>query len=98
MKILALEKELPNVIAKESQPLLKEEARRVWELHQAGALREIYFNSNQHTAVIVLECPNVEEAQGLLSTLPLVKAGLVEFEVIPLVPYDGLARLFAEAT
>lgn len=98
MKILALEKEIPGAAAEAYQQLLKDEARRVWELLQAGVLREIYFNSNEHTAVIVLECPNVEGAQGLLSTLPLVKAGLVEFDVIPLVPYDGLVRLFAKAT
>ena len=94
MKILALEKELPGVTAGAHQPLLKNEASRIWELQQAGVIREIYFNSNQHTSVIVLECSSVEETLRLLSTLPLVMAGLIEFEVIPLAPYDGFARLF----
>jgi hypothetical protein len=70
----------------------------VWELQQSGAIGEIYFNSNLHSAVIVLECINIEEAQRLLSTRPLVMAGVFEFELIPLVPYDGPARLFADAT
>jgi hypothetical protein len=96
MKILALEKELPGETARVTQPLLKDEARRIWKLQQSGAIREIYFDSNQHTAVLVLECAHIAEAQGLLATLPLVMAGLIEFELIPLVPYDGLARLFAE--
>jgi hypothetical protein len=95
MKILALEKELPGAAAEAYQPLLKAEARRIWELQQSGAIREIYFNSEQHSAVIMLECAHVAEAQGLVDSLPLVKAGLIEFELIPLVPYDGLARLFA---
>jgi len=30
----------------------------------------------------------------MLGTLPLVQAGLIAFEVIPLKPYPGLARLF----
>jgi muconolactone delta-isomerase len=94
MKILALEKELPNATAEALQPHLKAEALRVWELQQSGLLREIYFNSSQHTAVLVLECPSVEEARQLLSTLPLVAAGVIEFEIIPLAPYDGFARLF----
>jgi hypothetical protein len=98
MKILALEKGLPGVIMAAYQPLLEDEARRVWELQQSGAIREIYFNSIQHTAVLMLECTNVEEAQQLVATLPLVIAGSIEFELIPLVPYDGLARLFAEVT
>jgi hypothetical protein len=46
----------------------------------------------------MLECTNVDEAQQLVATLPLVMAGLIEFERIPLVPYEGLVRLFAEAT
>ena len=32
-----------------------------------------------------------------LALLPLVKAGLIAFEVIPLKPYPGLARLFGGA-
>ena len=94
MKILALEKELPGATAEAFQPLLKDEARRVWELQQSGALREIYFSADQHTAILMLECPSVEEARRVLSSLPLVTAGLIEFEIIPLAPYDGFARLF----
>lgn len=94
MKILALEKELPGATAEKFQPLLKDEARRVWELQQSGTLREIYFNADQHTAILVLECADAEEAQQILSTLPLVAAGLIEFEIVPLAPYGGFARLF----
>jgi hypothetical protein len=36
------------------------------------------------------------EAQRLLETLPLVQAGLITFEVIPLIPYPGFERLFGE--
>jgi len=28
-------------------------------------------------------------ARHLLATLPLVQAGLINFDIIPLVPYDG---------
>jgi hypothetical protein len=94
MKFLALERELPNAIAEAFQPLLNAEARGVWELQQSGALREIYFNADQHSAVLMLECTDIEAAQRLLATLPLVQAGLIIFDIIPLVPYDGYARLF----
>jgi muconolactone delta-isomerase len=95
MKILALEKELPNSTAEAFQPLLKDEARGVWELQQTGALREIYFRADQHTAILVLECTSIEAARRLLDTLPLVQAGLITFDLIPLIPYDGYGRLFA---
>ena len=97
MKILALEKELPGAGPERFAPLLKDEARRVWELTQSGALREVYFRADRQSAVFVLECAGVEEAQGLLAGLPLVAAGLIEFDLIPLVPYPGFARLFAGA-
>jgi hypothetical protein len=95
MKILALERESLSATPEQFQLLLKAEAQRIWELQQAGVIREIYFNSDLHTAVIMLECPDGVEAGRTLGTLPLVTARLIEFELIPLAPYDGLARLFA---
>ncbi len=95
MKLLALEVEQSSLTAADFQPHLEAEARRVWELQQSGQLREIYFNADRHTAVLVLECTNIEAARHLLATLPLVLAGLITFELIPLAPYDGFAHLFA---
>jgi muconolactone delta-isomerase len=95
MKFLALERELPNTTAEAFQPLLRDEARRLWELQQSGALREVYFNADQHTAVLILECGDGEMARHLLASLPLLQAGLINFDVITLVAYDGFARLFA---
>jgi muconolactone delta-isomerase len=94
MKILAFEIELPGSTPAAFQPLLAAEARRIWELQQSGKVREIHFRADRHTAVLMLECENVEAARRVLSNLPLVEAGLIQFEIIPLAPYDGFARLF----
>ncbi len=94
MKILAIEKEekdLPNQLF---EPHLKAEAARVWELYQAGSIREFYFRSDREEAVLVLECVDVQEAARLLNTLPLVRQGLIGFELIPLKAYPGFERLF----
>ena len=96
MKILALEKEIPNTSPEQFTPHLKVEAACVWELYQNGHIREIYFRGDRKEAVLILECVDVEEADQLLDSLPLVQAGLIEFEVIPLVPYPGFERLFGE--
>ena len=96
MKILALEKERPGVTPEQFSPHLRAEAARVWELHQSGVLRETYFRQERHEAVLILECADSAEAQQVLSTLPLVKEGLITFDIIPLMPYSGFARLFAE--
>jgi len=94
MKILALEKELPGATDQGFQAHTKSEALRVWELYQTGTLREIYFRAGRNEAVLMLECSDTAEAQDVLGSLPLVKAGLISFDVIPLVPYPGFARLF----
>ena len=97
MKILALEKEAPGATSEQFQAHSKAEARRVWELYLAGVVRETYFRADHKEAVLVLECASAVDAQEILATLPLVKAGLIEFEVIPLAPYPGFGRLFGES-
>jgi hypothetical protein len=76
------------------KPLLRAEALEVWKLYQSELLREIYFRTDQSSTVLILECGRVEEAQQILSTLPLVIEKLITFEVIPLAPYPGFTRLF----
>ena len=96
MKILALEKEIPGVTEDTFKPYLKEEAAKVWELYKAGVFRELYFRQDAPNAVLILECDGIEEANQALSTLPLVREGLIAFDVIPLAPYPGFSRLFGE--
>ncbi len=95
MKILALEMPVPGAEGYDCQPLLLAEAARAWELQQAGMIREIYFRADRSDAILVLEAADVAEARAVLATLPLVEAGMIAFEIIPLRPYPGFARLFA---
>jgi hypothetical protein len=95
MKILAMEREAPGVADADFEPHLRAEAERVWQLYQAGVFRELYFRQDWPGAVLILECADASEAREVLNTLPLVKEGLIAFDIIPLVPYPGFARLFA---
>ena len=95
MKIIALERELPTTKSEDYTPeLLKEEAEHVWNLYKSGKIRENYFREDVHAVVLILECNDKSEAENLLKEFPLVKASLITFEIIPLVNYDGLERLF----
>ena len=94
MKILAMEVETGGIKPEQFQPHLKAEAQRVWELYQKGTIRELYFRPDRSEAVLILECGDADEAKDVLASLPLVEAGLIGFEIIPLVPYPGFARLF----
>jgi hypothetical protein len=96
MKILALERELPGATPEQFQRYAKAEARTAWELHQSGAIRELYFRADRSEAVLVLECASIADAQAVLAGLPFVREGLITFELIPLRAYPGFARLFGE--
>ena len=94
MKIIAIEKMLKDVDATKDRQLLMDEARAVWQLQQEGLVREIYFHTEERKAVLIMEAGSAHAAKEALDRLPLVRGGTVEFEFIPLRPYDGFARLF----
>ena len=96
MKILAMEKETAGVKPEQFTPYLKPEAKCVWELYQSGIIREAYFRQDRSNAVLILECTDAETARRELDVLPLARAGLINFELIPLIPYPGFARLFSD--
>jgi muconolactone delta-isomerase len=98
MRILAIERPVAGATDAQFTPELRAaEARQAWNLYQAGVIRELYFHADEAMAVLVLECPDVAAADAALESLPMVTAGLIEFEVLPLRAYPGFARLF-EAT
>ena len=96
MKILGIEYECSGATEEHFQQHAKSEARKVWELIQAGIVREVYFRADKNEAVLILECSSVQEAEAMLSGLPFVQHNLIRFELIPLRAYPGLERLFAE--
>ena len=99
MRILAIERPVPGVSPEQfTAEIAAAEARRVWQLNQQGVIRELCFRADEPAAVLALECTDVAGARAVLATLPLVQAGLIEFEVIPLRAYPGFARLFAQTT
>jgi hypothetical protein len=69
MKILALEHEVPNAGADMFSLHAAAEARKVWELHQAGVIRELYFRADRTEAVLILECGSIAEALDVLGCL-----------------------------
>ncbi|MCU7495476.1 MAG: superoxide dismutase [Ignavibacteria bacterium] len=96
MKILALEAESPGIEKGRFKPFLKEEALKIWELYQNGTLRELYFSAEADSAILILECSSIQEAESVLSVLPLVRENLISFQLIALKPYPGFKRLFEE--
>jgi hypothetical protein len=43
-------------------------------------------------------CADVTEAERLVAALPIARAELLDFEIIPLRPYIGFRELFRDPT
>ena len=97
MKIIALERELSKATPDLFQLFAIEEAQTAWDLYQVGAIRELYFRADQPMAVLILEAATIEEARKLLDSLPFVREGLIQFDLIPLKAYSGFSRLFGHS-
>jgi hypothetical protein len=95
LKFLSLEIENYLVEWKNVDPdLLKAEARCLYDLQQASVIRQVYFREDTKSAVIEWECVSISEVKEFIGTFPLVMAGMIHFEIIPLIPYSGYSRLF----
>lgn len=96
MKILAISKLPPGITLEELLHHQAAEAAKVWELYKSGVLREIYLQTEQPGAVLMLECASREEAIAVLDSLPMVKASALDFDIIPLGPFLSLEKLFSK--
>ncbi len=96
MKIFAYDTLKHGIGMEQIQPFLKEEALHAWDLYKKGIIRENYMRTDRPGALIVLECADLKEAKKIISDLPLVKAGLIEFEFITVGPFIPWENLFAK--
>lgn len=97
MKVLALGHDVVAQDDPRFAELRPAEARRVWDLYQAEVLREVYFRADRPNGVLMFEVPDMAAARAAVDSLPLVAAGLIDFDLVPLRAYPGFARLFREA-
>ena len=99
MKILVLPRPIEGVPREELLQHAAEEIQAVWELYAQGICREFYTRANEPGRVVLMfESASVEAAKEALATLPFAQLHLIDFDVIPLAPFTGLARLFQAPT
>ena len=84
MKIIAYDRFKPGVSMETIKPYIQEEVANVWRLWKAGVVRENYARADVNGVVIVFECRDLDEAKRYVEDFPLSKAGLLEWDYIPL--------------
>lgn len=95
LQVLALDRILPGATEDKLKALLPEEARQALNLYLGGHIRQWHFRQDRPGTIFVLEVNSLDEARQLLAGLPMVQAGLVDYDLVPIGPYIPLATLTA---
>jgi hypothetical protein len=96
-KLLATGSLTPKANAAVLKPILPSEVRETVQLYLAGKLDQ-WFVKQDHTGVVfILNVTDRKEAGELLEKLPLGRAGLMEFQLIPLGPLRPLGLLLSKS-
>jgi hypothetical protein len=74
-------------------PVMQQEVSDTVRLYLAGKLDQWFSRRDQRGVVFLLNVGSVDEARALLEALPLGKAKLMTFELIPLGPLAPLGLL-----
>jgi len=78
--------------------IMPAEVRDTVDLYLAGKLDQWFVRQDGKGVVFLLNASSEAEAREMLSKLPLVRAGRMEFDLMPLGPLSPLRYLMGEAT
>jgi len=93
MQILAISKLIEGVAPDSLGTVGAEEVKHTVETYLDGKIRSFWFQVNRPGVVFILEIKDEDEARQVMGDLPLVVAGLMEVELIPLQPLLPLGTL-----
>lgn len=97
MQFLLIGRIPKDVAAEQAMPYVQAEAQKVWEKYSADVVRSIHYIANMSGAVLMCEAESLSAMQKIADEFPMVKAGVLKMEVLPLKPYTGLESLFAKS-
>ena len=95
-KVLAIGHVTPLGASDARRAVMPAEVRETVKLYLAGRIDQWYVRKDLPGVVFLMNVSTVKEAHDLLEALPLGKAGIMEFELIPIGPLSPLQYLLAE--
>jgi hypothetical protein len=93
MQILAVSKIKEGSTLEKMGPHLADEIKHTLEAYLDGKVRDFWFKVGGMGVVLMLESADEAEAHSIIKELPLVAAGFVDFDLIPLQPLKPLGML-----
>ena len=94
-KILAIGSIAPSVSRAGLPSIMTDEVRDTVRLYLDGRIEQWFVRKDRPGVVFILRAGDLNEARATLDALPLCKAGLMTFEIIPLGPLSPLGMLIA---
>ena len=95
-KVLAIGHIVASADAKTRQSIMPSEVRETVKLYLAGKIDSWYVRKDQPGVVFLMNVATVTEAHDLLEALPLGKAGMMVFDLIPIGPLSPLQYLLPD--
>jgi hypothetical protein len=93
MQILAISKLKEGVTLDKIGQHGADEVKHTLEAYLDGKIRNFWFQVNRPGVVFILESTDENEARCVMEELPLVVAGLMNVDLIPLQPLKSLGTL-----
>ena len=93
MQILAISKLKEGVTPDQIGAHGADEVKHTLEAYLDGKIRNFWFLMNRPGVVFMLESTDEDEARRIMEELPLVVAGLMDVDLIPLQPLLPLGTL-----
>ena len=91
--LVVVQRKLDKFAPAQFQPFLEPEAERARELYSQGVFRSIWTYADEEGkpkgAVLELESDGVETVDQILNTLPMASAGMIDWQILPILPYRG---------
>jgi hypothetical protein len=96
MRFIAINKITAQAPQEQLNSLRQEELLAEWELQKKDILRQTHSLVNLQGTIFMMEAANEAEARQALERLPLMKAGLMDFDLYGYQHNQNYARLFEE--
>jgi len=93
MEVLALMKLKESITPEDVAKHGAEEVKHTLEAYLDGKIRSFWFRSDCPGTVFMLESSDVDEAREIMNELPIVVAGIAEYDLIPLQSLKPLGTL-----
>jgi hypothetical protein len=87
----------PGIQREQIQKVMREEVQETLRLYLEGKIHQWYSRSDGKGVILMVSATSVAEAQGIMNTLPLSRANLVDYEYTELGPLAPLYNLLTPA-